>query len=209
MTGFSNELVKDYGVEGSYQIFETMMTDTAQITQDKAVFSNVAGSALRPPGLLFGVAPLTPSTGTGLDALVGDLKKMAGAMATAGVTSDGAVIVAHPEQVEALGALPPQQLKHAVYGTIAVPPGTVIMIQTQGLAVGYDGNAELRLSPDATAHMSDTPTNIGTPGSPATVAAPTLSAFQTDTQLLRLTLKCAWAIRPGAIQYVNADLVSQ
>jgi hypothetical protein len=206
MVPVSNELA-NYAVEDAYAIFSRLMTDTARLTQDKAVFSSAAGSALRPPGLLNGVSPLTPTTGGGLAALVGDLKQLVGKIASAGIDSDNAVIVTHPEQAEVLGTLPPQPLKRPVYGTAAVPVGTVIMIAPDAVATGYDGNAMIFMSPDAAAHMeSETPQDIGTPGTPPdpnSMAVPTQSSFQTDTQLLKLVVRCAWGARTGAVQYIE------
>ena len=198
MTGFTNDLA-NYAVEDAFVLFSRMMTETSRITLDKVLFSTAAATSKSQAGLLYGVTPLpTPTAGGGLAALVGDLKQLAGAMATAGVTSDGAIIVAHPQQVEVLNTLPPQPLRHDVFGTTAVPVGTVIMIQTEGLATGYDGDAMIFVSPNAAAHMEGaTPQNIGTAGTPNEVAAPTISAFQTDSQLLKLVLRCAWMIRPG------------
>jgi len=48
-----------------------------------------------------------------------------------------------------------------------------------------------------------TPADIGVPGSPNTVSAPTRSLWQTDTMALRLILRCAWAAAPGMVQMVS------
>jgi hypothetical protein len=54
-------------------------------------------------------------------------------------------------------------------------------------------------------HFDSAPAAIGTPGSPAVVAAPTRSAWQTDVQMLKVRTKCAWAtVHPGAVQVVNS-----
>jgi hypothetical protein len=197
MLKFTNELA-NYAIEDGFTLFSRMMVETATPALDKALFSSAAGSSMSQPGLLYNVTPLPPAAGGGLAALVGDLKKMAGAMATSGVTSDGAVIVAHTEQAEVLNTLPPQPLKHEVFGTVAVPVGTVIMLQTEGLVTGYDGDASIFVSPDASAHMEDT-----SPAADISGAAPVQSSFQTDSKLLKMVLRCAWQIRPGAIQYVT------
>jgi hypothetical protein len=49
-----------------------------------ALFSTTAASAAHPGGILAGVAPLTPTTGSGSNALAGDLKLLAEAITAAG-----------------------------------------------------------------------------------------------------------------------------
>jgi hypothetical protein len=50
---------------------------------------------------------------------------------------------------------------------------------------------------------STSPQPIGSVGSPPTVAAPTRSAFQTDTILIRLIMPAAWALRAPAVAWVQ------
>src|SRR6266508_5998704 len=137
-------------------------------------------------------------------ALVPQVELGRGGVGDAGIDSNNAVVVAHPQQAEVLGTLPPQPLKHPVYGTAAVPVGTVIMIAPDAVATGYDGDALIFMSPDAAAHMeSETPQDISTPGSPNVVSEPVVSTFQTDSQLLKLVVRCAWGARSGAVQYIE------
>jgi hypothetical protein len=60
------------------------------------------------------------------------------------------------------------------------------------------------ISDQATLHLDDTtPLDIGTPGSPAVVAAPVKSMFQTNSIALRLLLDVNWTIRrTGTIAWV-------
>jgi hypothetical protein len=52
---------------------------------------------------------------------------------------------------------------------------------------------------DATLHLDDTTAlAIGTAGTPNSVAAPTISNFQTDTIALRVILDAAWTLRASA-----------
>jgi hypothetical protein len=53
--------------------------------------------------------------------------------------------------------------------------------------------------------MEDTtPLNIGTAGSPATVAAPTQSMFQTAQIAVRMLANVTWAMRrAGMVQYMT------
>ncbi len=195
--------LNDYSVEAAHSIISRLMTDTARFALDRAVFSNVAGDDLRPPGLLYGATPIGATTVGGIGALVGDLKKLVGAIASAGIDSEGAIIVAHPEQCEALQTLPPQPVPHAIYSTITLPVGTVIMVAPEAVATGYDGAAQIYTSKNAAPHYDTNPLAIVAAGTPPVVAAPVISAFQSDQMLLKLILRCAWGVRSGGAQYIS------
>ena len=85
-----------------------------------------------------------------------------------------------------------------------IPAGTVIGVIPQGLAAGYAGIAEIETSTAATVHVEDaTPLPIGTPGSPPTVAAPTLSAFQSGLIVIKVRGRVAWCVQPGSISVIT------
>jgi hypothetical protein len=53
-------------------------------------------------------------------------------------------------------------------------------------------------------HFEDThPADIGTPGTPNVVAAPSKSAVQTDIVAIRFRANAAWAVTPGGAQVVQ------
>jgi hypothetical protein len=62
------------------------------------------------------------------------------------------------------------------------------------------------ISDQAVLHLEDTaPLQIGTPGTPPTVAAPTRSLWQTDTIGLRLVMPMNWTMRrTGMVQHIDA-----
>jgi hypothetical protein len=97
-----------------------------------------------------------------------------------------------------LRTLPPQPIKRQVYGTAGVPIGSVIMVEPSAVVTGYEGNAQIYMSPDAAAHMESE-----TPQEDISGAGPVMSSFQTDSQLLKLVMRCAWGVRSGGAQYIN------
>ena len=203
ITGISGTL-ESYSVEAASGIITSMMTDSASKALDAAVFSNVAADAARPAGILYGVSAQTPVAGGGLAALVGDLKNLIGGIADAGLNADDAVIIAHPTQAVSLRLLASPTFAHPIFSTTAVAAGTVIAIEPNALATGYGGQPEIYTTKNAVVHLEGaTPLQIGSVGSPPVVASPTLSAFQHDLLLLKLRTRCAWAVRPGAVQVVN------
>jgi hypothetical protein len=71
----------------------------------------------------------------------------------------------------------------------------VIAVAVDGLATVLDPRIAVEASKGATLHMSDTPLPLVSPGSPATVANPMRSLFQTDALALRAKLGVTWAKR--------------
>lgn len=202
--GISGTL-ETYSIEAASGIITNIMTDSASKALDAAVFSDVPGDEIRPPGILHGVVAQTPVAGGGLTALVGDLKKLIGEIASAGLDTDDVVIITNPVNATSLRLLAPQPFAHSIFSTTALPVGTVVAVLPDGVATGYSGAPEINTSKQALVHFEDTaPAQIGSSGTPSVVAAPTLSAFQTDVLLLRLRTKVAWAPRSGAVQVVHS-----
>ncbi len=54
---------------------------------------------------------------------------------------------------------------------------------------------DLNVSREATVHLDTAPLQIGTTGTPPTVAVPTWSLFQSDSLGLRLRLDVVWGLR--------------
>jgi hypothetical protein len=171
---------------------------------DTAVFDDVAADSTRPAGLLNGVTPLTAATsGTTAEMIAADITTLADAISDADVAADDIVIVANTAQATTLRVLAPN-FANLVIGTNVLADGTVAAFAQAGIAVGYSGAPEIESSKEALVHFEDTtPLAIGTAGSPATVAAPTRSAFQHDLIVLRVRARCAWAAVPGAVQVIE------
>jgi len=81
-----------------------------------------------------------------------------------------------------------------------VPVGTVIAVDAADF-VSVGGEApRFEISDQATLHMEDTlPLAIGTPGTPAVVAAPVRSLYQTDSLALRLIMPLNWTLRRSGV----------
>ena len=81
-----------------------------------------------------------------------------------------------------------------------VPLGTVIVHRCGGLRLVTGDSPRFEISDQATLHMEDTtPAHIGTAGTPAVVAAPARSMFQTDSMALRLILPMNWTLRRAGV----------
>jgi hypothetical protein len=184
-------------------IGQALAISAAQAT-DAALFSANAATAIAPAGILHGVTA-TPSTGgTGAPGVADDLALLAQAISSNGIAVDDMIIVTTASLGTKIRVLAGPHFADAVLTSAYIPAGTVIGVIPQGLAAGYSGIAEIETSIAAPVHMEDTtPLPIGTPGSPPTVAAPSLSAFQSGLILIKVRGRCAWCVQPGAVAVVT------
>jgi hypothetical protein len=83
---------------------------------------------------------------------------------------------------------------------------TIIMLDAANFASGEADEPKLSSSKEALVHAEDTsPLQIGTSGSPNTVAAPAISMFQSDCVTLALKQDAEWIMtRTGRCAYTTA-----
>lgn len=185
-------------------VVRTALREDTAASLDAALFSNLAATDARPAGLLHGLTPIGPAAGGGHDAMLDDLEQLAAAVAGAGGSGEVVFIMAARQAVSArlrLGA----DLAMPVWSSAALAGGTVVAVDPLAFASGFGPDPDIEASLESTVHLEDTsPLAIGTAGSPNVVAAPVMSAFQTDSIVLRLILGAAWIMRgPGLVQVVN------
>lgn len=84
-------------------------------------------------------------------------------------------------------------------------PNTVILLVDAAEIHAVLDMPTIDISQHATLHFEDTaPVDIGTPGSPATVAAPAKNLYQTNSTALRLTQEIEWLpVRVGAVHSIT------
>jgi HK97 family phage major capsid protein/HK97 family phage prohead protease len=195
----------------------------AQTSQaiDSILLDATVASSVRPPGLRAGVAALTATTGGGFNALVGDLKQLLGALVTGSAGNlRSPTWIMNPAQAisialtQSAGGLFPFQgaieggsfYGYPVIQSGSVTAGMVIIVDAADF-VSVEGDAPMfTVSAEATLHMEDTtPLAIGTVGSPATVAAPVRSTFQTDCIALRMIMPLNWSLlRVGTLAWTQS-----
>jgi HK97 family phage major capsid protein/HK97 family phage prohead protease len=215
ITTFTEEMAQ-YSNPAIEAILRQGLQDDTSEALDAYLIDNVASSASRPAGLLNGVTPLTATAaGTATEKMVADLKQLISAIVAAGGGTD-VVMLINPAQSISLGfamtttgdflfatvteAGQKFNVTFIVSQTVAV--GTVIAIEASEFATATGDAPRFAVSNEATLHEEDTtPLAIGTPGSPAVVAAPVRSLFQTDSIAIRLTLYVTWVMRrTGMVQ---------
>jgi HK97 family phage major capsid protein/HK97 family phage prohead protease len=196
---------------------QAIQEDTA-VAVDSVLLDTNPATAVRPPGILNGVTPLTPTAGGGFNALVGDIKQVSGALLTA--TRGNVRVPAwlmNPQQVMSAGLTPAPASGVFPFdtsrGTLqgwpiidsgTIPLGEVIAIDAADFVTVGGEAPRFEISDQATLHMEDTsPLPIVGGADPGTPANPVRSLWQTDSLALRLILPLNWTIRrPGVVAYV-------
>ena len=150
--------------------------------------------------------------------MVGDVKLIVGAMLTSTLGN-----IRNPVWLAPPGLVLALRLTVAPNGTFAFPEvanGTFVgwpIIESPNVTtdtlylvdaadfMSASGDPRFDVSDAATVHMEDTtPLAIGSTGTPASVAAPTRSFWQTDTIGIRMICPMNWAFRrSGMIKYIT------
>jgi HK97 family phage prohead protease/HK97 family phage major capsid protein len=194
------------------------LQDDTSVSLDTYLIDAVAVSSSRPAGLLNGVTPLTATaSGTTTEKMVADIKQLLAAIVAAGGGTD-VVILINPAQAISLGfaqtttgdflfaTVQEAGSKFSVSFIVSqtVTAARVIAIDASEFATATGDSPRFAISNEATLHEEDTtPLALGTAGSPATVAAPMRSLFQTDSVAIRLTLYVTWVMRrTGMVQTI-------
>jgi HK97 family phage major capsid protein/HK97 family phage prohead protease len=203
-------------------IREAITQDTG-IAVDSILLDSNPATAVRPPGLLNGVTPIT-ATAAGaatVIALNGDLKLLNNALtaATFGNIRNPVWLMNPSDATSAsltmttTGDTPYRDeiangtlLSYPIIKSTNVPLHTMILVDAADFAAVTEAAPRFDVSDQAVLHMEDTtPLAIigGTTGSPAP-AVPTRSLWQTDTIGIRMILPMNWVMRrAGMVQYMT------
>ncbi|MDE5461155.1 hypothetical protein [Bradyrhizobium sp. CSS354] len=165
----------------------------------KVLLSADAATAAAPAGLLNGVAPLAAGA-----SISDDLTALISAIAGAGIDTKNVAFIAAPEQALALQTQPWPNFKHKVIEAKTLAAGTIIAIAPDGFVVAGEGVPVIETSKSTVLHMAEPAEQIATPGAPATIAAPVVSMFQTDSFALKCIARLTWSAAPGAVAWIDS-----
>jgi hypothetical protein len=198
---FSGEMAKHSDIE---RIVREILTANVAQALDAQVFGTGAATDAAPAGLRNGVAGLTPATGGTADAMRRDVGALAGAVAA--VAGSQIVFVASPDVAAKLLLTANPALPYPVLTSGALATGTLMAVAANAIAVAVDPVPSIDASTEGVLHYEDgTPLQIGTAGSPNTIAAPSRSLYQTDVIGLRVFLNVSWGLRAsGAVAWVTS-----
>jgi hypothetical protein len=202
-----------HSIPSAELVISTILREATARALDKAIFSNVAASAIRPAGILNGVAPIAATGTTGnpgnMELATADFAKLVDAITDAYGGEDVMLFVSPGRAVQLTMAAPGLAMLRELGGRLVAMPtianATIIAVNVRGFASSFGPDPEITVSDQATVHMEDTaPADIGTVGTPNIVAAPTISLFQSQSTAIRLILRCAWSMRaPGLVQWMQ------
>lgn len=217
---FTRELLRRSTPSIEAMIRQAMLDDTASI-MDALVFGNGAAVAgVRPAGLTNGIDPADtrPATATPTIADIdADLNKMVkqlvavrmmGGPSTSWVMNTANAVTLSSLQNALGGAAFPGttaqggNLKgYPVAASSFFPLDRILLVDGAGVFMA-GGTPEFDMSTEATLHEENTtPLPIGTAGTPAVVAAPVRSLWQTNSAALRMLEEISWdELRTGAVQ---------
>ncbi len=198
--------VLSYSTPNLEQLVRLVLTESVGLALDSALLDTSAGDATRPAGLRNGIASLTPSDNTTpSEALAEDIRDLIKAVAPVSANAP-VVFVAAPAQAAALKLyMYANGQPFEVLSTAGLADKTVVAIASNALVSAVEPVPRFDVSRESTIHLNDTPLQIGTTGTPPTVAAPSWNLFQMDSLGLRLRLDVAWGLRnSGGLSWMTA-----
>jgi len=195
-TGFSltREIVQSSNAEA---LVSMVLRNSMALSLDSALFSNVAGDAVRPPGLLNGITALTPTAGGGSAAFVSDIGALAGAASSVGGLD--LIFVASPPEAVKILLLAGPRFTFPVYASGGVPAKTVICVAPVAVVAAADPTPQIMESSYATQDFDDT-----SPANPIMSGQHVRSMFQTDSSAFRLIVDADWGLlNPGGAAWTQ------
>jgi hypothetical protein len=182
---------------------ERILEDSIGRGLDSVLLGNGAADAIQPAGLLNGLDAIPATSGGGSNAMARDLGAIVSAISLAGIDPESVAFIVNPMQATTVRLVAGPQFHHPIIGSAAVEAGTVVGVGTSALVVAGSDTIKFSTSKETLVHMDDAPLPIGEVGTPATVAAPSRSMWQTDSFSLRSIADITWSIAPGAVAYVE------
>ena len=168
---------------------------------DNVLLGSAAATTAAPAGLLNGLTTLTPTTGSGLTALMGDVKKLIAAISPA----IRPVLIMNSEQSAAFALLAPNAARPIIAPYLAA--NTIVALDAASFASSL-GVPEFQTDEDAAIHEETVPLpiigGIVQPPVIGSIAAPTRSLWQTASLGIRTLIDCDWTLRrAGAVAFIT------
>jgi hypothetical protein len=193
----TNELLASSNAE---TLTRAVLVESAARGLDAVLFDDQPGSAIRPPGLRYGVSGLTPTPSGAKDQAMIDDAVALGA-AVSGYAGE-IIYVTAPKQAIALNLRSLRTFDYAIYPSAALADGMVIAINLSVLAAAL-GTVSIDSGRAVEVHEHDPAQEIVSAG--GTPAAPIRSSFQTDSSVVRLRQQVSWVLRAsGGVSWMEA-----
>jgi hypothetical protein len=177
------------------------MIESAAPSLDRHLFDDQPGvEGLRPAGLRYGVAALTPAAAGAKDqAMIDDIVALVSAVA-ARAGNGQIAIVAASKQAIALALRSQRAIPYISAASSVLPDGMVIAVALPCLVSVLDPPV-VEVSREAVEHTADPASAISTGG---VIVTPVASKFQTDSASLRMKLPVTWGLRAsGGVAFMT------
>jgi hypothetical protein len=195
--------VARYSTPAAEGVIGQALSDDLGIGIDTALLDANPASAIRPAGLLNGLAALTASTATSpADAAASDIAALARAIVPGAVSL---ALIAASAQAASLALLYGNSALDII-STDALPPGTVLAIDASDFAAVVEPGGSIDVSDGATvvAKTDPLPVSTGTSGAAAITDAPHTSLWQHDLLGVRVVESVGWQMRrAGRVAFVQ------
>ncbi|MBB3318955.1 hypothetical protein FHT77_004864 [Rhizobium sp. BK181] len=190
---FTGELAKA-STPSAEAIIGQALAEDISISIDTALLGNAAGTATQPPGLLFGVTPLTASAATDpAQAAAADISALAAAISPA---ASSLTFLMNSAQAASLALLVPGAAVLDIIASDSVPQKTVVAVDAADFVSSVD-DGEVRVENDATVISRDDPLPVstGASGTDAVSGSPHVSLWQLDLLAVKIAEDISWAMR--------------
>jgi hypothetical protein len=199
---FSREMAEASAIE---QMSRSMVSEAVGLALDAAMFSNFAGDATRPPGLLANanIDSIAAIAGGGSNAVLGDIGNLFDSLSKY-FAGKSVVFIAAPRLASTLKLTAGPHWDYPVISSAALEATkTLVALELASFVSAFGFTPEFDVTTGTTLHYEDTsPQNI-TGGTPSP-AVPVRSLYQTDAIALRMVLRCSFGVRAaGHVQVVN------
>lgn len=203
-------------------IIREAIQDDTTVAVDSVLLDANAATTVRPAGLLNGVSATTATAGGGFTAFVGDVQKLSAALITNTLGNIRTPVwLMNPLEINAgkfivapaSGEFPWKAELMAgnlngwpIIDSGTVPAKTIVLVDAADF-ISVSGEGPLfSLSDQATIHEEDTtPLPLAATGTPAVVAAPQRSLWQTDSIGIRMIQDLNWLMRrSGMVVWTQA-----
>jgi Phage capsid family len=184
-------------------VVRAVLTESTALALDVALFSNTAGDAIRPPGLLNGISALPASTATSpSEAMSADIATLASAVAP--IAGNGPIIFIASPARSVRFKVKRDNISYEVLTSAALADGVLIAVAGNAVASAMDPLPRFNIADEATLHMADNPGPISATGTPNSVVAPVRNLWQTDSIGLRMLLEIGWTLRnPAGVAWIS------
>jgi hypothetical protein len=192
----TREMVESSNAEALVRL---VMADSLSVALDAALFSNVAGSATQPAGLLYNITPIGAATGGGAAAMTKDFAALITSVSA--VSALDIVFITDPGTMAKIKMSVMPGFDYDVLASNAVPVGTVICVGLNGLVSVAEPQPRIDASRDieVPVAMDTAPPSDGSIGSVVLK-----SMFQVDEIAIRFIADMTWGLRtPAALAFTQ------